>query len=205
MKKLLAIFILILNNLYATDVPVIHAIPQTNKPYNFSTGEMGIYRNLKDFVGFSLKASSYFNKSFNVDKLNDNNLYTAWINKSPNAGINEYIEFQFKEIHFTKVFENKKKSINWDGFRILNGYCKDDKLWQDYARVMAFKIYHNNKLICIVKLFDTTSWQEVKLPYKIKIKPNDKIKFKIIDHYPQELDKVRKKVAITEIQLTGDM
>jgi hypothetical protein len=54
-------------------------------------------------------------------------------------------------------------------------------------------------------LFDTTSWQEVKLPYKIKIKPNDKIKFKIIDHYPQELDKVRKKVAITEIQLTGDM
>ncbi|GEM_PF-6445832 len=191
--------------IYSENVPTVQAIPQTNKPYYFSNGELGVYRNFRDFIGFDIKASSTFNKLYNADKLNDNNYFTAWVNKKTNAGINEYIEFIFKEIHFTKIFENKKKRVILEGLRIINGFCKDEKSWQDYARVMAVKIYHNKKLICIVKFFDTDTWQEVKLPEKIILKPGDKIRIKIIDNYPQELDRVKKKIAITEIQLLGYM
>lgn len=206
MKRLFLIIFLILNvSVFAENIPVIHSIPQTTKPYFFSDGSLGIYRNLKDFVEFDIKVSSIFNKDSDANKLYDNNYFTAWINKKNNAGINEYIEFIFKELHFAKVFENKKKNVVLTGLRIINGFNKNEKLWNDYARVMAVKLYHNKKLICKIKFFDTNAWQEVKLPEKLIIKPGDKIKIKIIDNYPQKLDRVKKKIAITEIQLIGNM
>lgn len=203
----LFLIVLLLGNtfIFAENVPTVHSVPQTTKPYYFSNGELGVYRNFRDFIGFDIKASSTFNKLNDVDKLNDNNYFTAWISKNNNAGINENIEFIFKEIHFTKVLENKKKRVTLEGLRIISGFNKDEKLWNEYARPMAIKLYHNKKLICIIKLFDTPNWQEVKLPEKITIKPGDKIKIKIIDNYPQELDRVKKKLAITEIQLLGSM
>ncbi len=207
MKRFFLIVVLFINFtlIYSENVPTVLAIPQTNKPYYFSNGELGVYRNFRDFIGFDIKASSTFNKTNGTDKLNDNNYFTAWVSKNHNAGINEYIDFIFEEIHFTKIFENKKKRATLEGLRIINGFSKDEKTWQDYARVMAAKIYHNKKLICIVKFYDTDTWQEVKLPEKVILNPGDKIRIKIIDNYPQALDRVKKKIAITEIQLLGYM
>ncbi len=134
-------------------------------------------------VGWEVSASSALKpeagNSYEVGNLDDLRAKTAWIEGHADYGIGEYILYKFPKRLFVGL-----DSANWGGFIIMNGYFKSEKIWAANSRVKTFKMYHNDKPVCYVKLHDSMSGQDVKFAKPIYLKREDEIKLEIFEVYP---------------------
>lgn len=182
-------------------IKTIKAEPLTNFIYT-KKGDLGMHRKLLDHLKYDIKTSSGF-KDFGILNINDNFADTAWVENGKKEGVGETITFSFREITFAPVYEKKYKSIEVKEIKILNGFCKDEELWQKYNRVKKLKVLLNNQVKYYVNLHDSKNWQIVRLPVPITIKSGDTIKMEIIDVYPEIRNARIANTAISEIYLIG--
>jgi hypothetical protein len=119
---------------------------------------------------------------------------TAWVEGSSGYGEGEYIEY---------IFDTFSPRV--DTIIVVNGYVKNQKLWQENSRVKKLKMYINNKSYAILHLQDTKSEQRFEIGLidtkdKSKYKDEFKLKFEILEVYKGTKDK---NTAITEIYFDG--
>lgn len=136
-------------------------------------------------IGWDLTASSHLpdqgKVSYRVENLQGDGKQ-AWVVGGENYGIGESVFFSFTRKHF-KVAQ--MKSVNFNGFTVVNGYAKNKKVWRENSRVKRLLIEHNNKPLYEVKLHDTMNVQDIDFkPFYIKA--GDKVKVTILDVYPGE-------------------
>lgn len=182
-------------------IKTIKAEPLTDFIYT-KKGNLGMHRKLLDHLKYDIKTSSEF-KNFGVLNINDNFADTAWVENGKKEGLDETITFSFREITFAPVYEKKYKSIEVKEIRILNGFCKDEELWQKYNRVKKLKILLNKQVKYYVNLHDSKNWQIIRFPAPITIKSGDIIKMEIVDVYPEIRNARIANTAISEIYLIG--
>ena len=130
------------------------------------------------------KASSHLNpqgqNKYDVSHIDDMLVNTAWIEGVPGYGIGETITYTFTKEHFKKA--NLKK-INFNGFYVINGYCKDKTTWKENSRVKKIRIKHNDKPLYEAVLHDSMNVQWIHLS-TVWLHPGDTIKVTILAEYP---------------------
>lgn len=84
------------------------------------------------------------------------------------------------------------------GLDLINGYWKNDELWEQYARVKKVRLYYNNKHLCDVAFADTRRWQRSLFPDQM-VRSGDSMTIEILEVYPGK----RQEVAISELVLQG--
>jgi len=136
-------------------------------------------------------------------KLDDFDLSTAWIEGKDGFGIGESVTFHFtKELWESDLSHPDKHSrdkVNFNGFRILNGYAKSEILWMENSRVKQCRVYHNDKPIFDIALADSMHVQTAECE-TVWLRPDDTIRVEIMEVYPG--DKY-KDTAITELTPEG--
>lgn len=134
-------------------------------------------------IGWDLAASSHLPDqgkiSYRVENLNGSGKQ-AWVVGGENYGIGESVTFSFTRKHF-KVAQ--MKSVNFNGFTLVNGYAKNKKVWRENSRVKRLLIEHNNKPLYEVKLHDSMNVQDIDFkPFYIKA--GDTVRVTILEVYP---------------------
>ncbi len=121
----------------------------------------------------------------------------AWIEGVEGYGIGESITFKFPK----EAFEEAKieDKINFNGFIVVNGYCKNKQTWQDNSRVKRVLIAHNGRPLYEAKFHNSMNIQRVYFD-NIYLKPGDTVKVTILEVYRG--DKYRD-TAISELVPTG--
>lgn len=134
-------------------------------------------------VGWHAKAtSSLVSKTsrYDVRNLNDCDWKTAWAGGKENDSIGEKIIFVFSPDVWPKEFEQPEVSF-W-GFRIVNGYIKNKKIWQENSRVKKARISLNGKPKVNLIFKDSMKVQEVSFdPFNVRV--NDKVSFELLEVY----------------------
>jgi hypothetical protein len=130
--------------------------------------------------------------SYSPDKLGDFQLKTAWVEGSIGYGIGEKIIIKMK---LSKDF----KDVPFRGMQFINGYAKDDRIWNANSRVKTLKLYHNSQPKFLIELMDTKVPQEVSFK-PIMINYGDVVSLEILEVYP---GKKYKDTALSEINLYG--
>ena len=144
---------------------------------------------------YKVNSSSELNpqgtNNYSSKSANDLNYKTAWIVSGKNAGINEYIEYHFK---------NKSPRIT--SIVVSNGYMKSDSAWKNNNRVKSLKLYVNNVEYGILELTNSKTDQEFKIgPFGHNTDGTDLVfKFEILSIHKG--DKYND-TAITEIYFNG--
>jgi hypothetical protein len=133
-----------------------------------------------DVIASSCLASQSGN-SYDANKIDDGKLSTAWIEGKKGVGIGETITFHFPKHYFSEG--GIGDSINFNGFRILNGYQKDSLTWKANGRVKRLRVYHNQVPVCDILVEDTMLMQEADPKILFYIKPEDIIIVKIMEVY----------------------
>ncbi len=101
---------------------------------------------------YLVKASSSLepgkNITYSAENANDLSYKTAWVEGSPDEGINEYLEYYFKNDspRITKVI-------------ITNGYVKSEAAWKNNNRVKKLRLLANDSLLGILNLEDSPTNQ----------------------------------------------
>lgn len=90
--------------------------------------------------------------NYDVNRLWDDDVRTAWVEGAKGYGIGEYITFDFPE--------GSPTATRCD---LVTGYSKNEKTWKNNSRVKALNIYENDKLAGIVNLKDTRCMQTFEL------------------------------------------
>jgi hypothetical protein len=119
---------------------------------------------------------------YNVHRLDDGLVNTAWIEGVRGYGIGETITFTFTPKNFKAA--NLEK-INFNGFFVINGYCTDKKTWKENSRVKRIRIEHNDKPHSEAVLHDSMNVQTIGLS-TVWLRPGDTIKVTILAVYPGE-------------------
>lgn len=121
--------------------------------------------------------------NYAIKNINDDNPMTAWVEGNADYGIGEF-------------FEIKSMGVN----AIYNGYQSSPKSWIENSRVKKFKVYKNNRFLCILQLTDEMGRQTFELPGHNNLESESEhvFKFEILEVYPGSK---WKDVAISEINL----
>jgi hypothetical protein len=122
-------------------------------------------------------ASSYLSsqgsQSYEPSHLHDFNHETAWVEGVSGYGVGQWVEYSFpaQQTKVTKI-------------KILNGYVKSNKAWNENARVKRLKVYYNGKAVCILDLQNSRSMQIFNVG-TLGSEYNDwSLRFEILDVYP---------------------
>ena len=85
---------------------------------------------------------------YDASNAHDLSYKTAWVEGAPGNGVGEYLVYRFNPTapRITTI-------------KIVNGYVKSEKAWQDNARVKKLKMYINNKPFAILNLQDVRNEQ----------------------------------------------
>ncbi len=184
-------------------LPKYKAVPYTNdlRIMDAKTGELGQVDTLHRYMDWRVKASTSMEKKkhFPTDT-NDLNAYTAWVENKDGYGEGESLTLYMDPIYFSAIEEGGVDSVKCTGLKIINGYNKSHEDWFNNSRVKIMKIYQNNKPFCLIELYDSTNWQDIKFKKPMMIKPGDTIKAKIVEVF--EGYKYAN-AAITEFLLVG--
>jgi len=133
-------------------------------------------------IGWNVSASSRLasqgENKYDVSRLEDGLLKTAWVEGVEGQGTGEYIIFNFPKSKFESM-----DSVNCNGFYALNGYCKSTSVWKANSRVKELKMYYNGTPLYVIRLHDSMNMQCFTFS-TIWLKPGDKIKFEILEVYP---------------------
>jgi len=130
-------------------------------------------------VSSSLKAQGKNN--YDVRNIDDFRVNTAWVAGNKGYGIGETITYTFTKEDFDKAKIGNR--INFNGFLILNGYCKNKKVWKENSRVKRIRISHNEEVIFEAILHDSMNLQEIAFG-NVYLKPGDTVTVTILDIYP---------------------
>jgi hypothetical protein len=148
--------------------------------------DISTYCSLGCAMGWQTKASSHLKpqgqNNYDVRKIDDGLVNTAWIEGVKGCGIGETITFTFTKENFKEAHLEK---INFNGFLVINGYCKDKITWKENSRVKKIRIEHNNKPRCEAILHDSMNVQTIDLS-TIWLRPGDTIKVTILAVHPGE-------------------
>ena len=134
----------------------------------------------------------YKNNSYGANNLIDMNDNTSWVENGNNAGVGGRIDFHFYETGMQHV-----RAVKCVGFRMKNGFCKSNKLWNEYNRVKLFYVYHKDNLIQSYTASDFyNQWENITIK-PLAIEPGDVISIRISSVYPGR--KKSAKTAISEL------
>jgi len=165
--------------LLSQDIPTL-----TTRVFEYSGEQPGDISNMCSLgcaIGWDLTTSSFLaaqgSNVYDANRIDDGHPSTAWIEGRKGLGIGEKITFHFPAHYFTEG--HIKDSINFDGFRILNGYQKDSLTWLANSRVKRLRVYHNQEPICDILVSDSMLMQEVDDHPLCHIKPGDTITVQI--------------------------
>lgn len=131
-----------------------------------------------------------------TQNIHDSDFGTAWIVENTDAP--NWIEYTFAA-HSSRVEE----------IIIVNGYIKNDELFESYSRVKTLKMYVNNEPYAFLNLEDINAEQLFKVkPLGHKKNKNQQpkkntiwsIRFEIVEVYKGKTDKI----ALTEIYFGGN-
>ena len=184
-------------------LPKYKAVPYTNdlRIMDAKTGELGQVDTLHRYMDWRVKSSTSMEKKKHFPSdTNDLNAYTAWVENKDGYGEGESLTLYMDPIYFSAIEEGGVDSVKCTGLKIINGYNKSHEDWFNNSRVKIMKIYQNNKPFCLIELYDSTNWQDIKLKKPMMIKPGDTIKAKIVEVF--EGYKYAN-AAITEFLLVG--
>ncbi len=121
--------------------------------------------------------------NYDLKNLSDYNPMTAWVEGKSDYGIGEY-------------FEVTGMNVN----TIYNGYQSTANNWKNNSRVKRFKVYKDNKPLCLLDLTDEMGVQIFELPRTAdESNASHRFRFEIVDVYK---GLKYSDVAISEIQLT---
>jgi hypothetical protein len=136
-------------------------------------------------MGWQTKASSHLqpqgNNRYDVKNIGDYRVNTAWIEGVKGYGIGETITYTFTKEDFDKA--HIEKQINFNGFMVLNGYCKNKKTWKENSRVKKILIEHNNQPLYAAILHDSMKVQLIQFD-SVYLQRGDKVKVTILEVYP---------------------
>ena len=108
--------------------------------------------------------------SYGINKINDGNPMTAWVEGADGYGIGE-------------SFEIKAPNVN----NIYNGYQSSPSNWKNNSRVKKFKVYKDNKPLCYLVLTDEMGRQLFELPVKVDFEKGydnpSTFRFEIVEVY----------------------
>lgn len=127
-------------------------------------------------------------KALNIIDLNKE---TAWSEGVEGSGIGESITVD------TKI-ESLSDEINFTSIVIVNGYSKNEKLWNENNRVRTLKMYYNEKYITEIFLLDNKNPQYFDISkYNLNTQNNKVGSFKF------EIGSVYKGTTYDDTVLTG--
>jgi hypothetical protein len=139
-------------------------------------------------IAWDQKASSHLPDqgkiSYGVDNI-DSDVKTAWVVGGENYGIGESVTFSFSKKQFK---EAQMKTVNFNGFTLVNGYTKNKRVWRENSRVKRLLIEHNGKPLYEVKLHDVMNVQDIDFK-PVYLKAGDTIKVTILEVYPGDVYK----------------
>ena len=146
--------------------------------------DISAYCSLGCAMGWQTRASSYLKPQglnrYDVRNLDDGLVNTAWIEGVKGYGIGETVTFSFTPKNFK---EANLEKINFNGFLVINGYCKNKTTWKENSRVKRIRIKHNDKPLYETVLHDSMNVQTVGLP-TVWLHAGDTIKVTILEVYP---------------------
>jgi len=162
----------------------------------------------------SLEASSCLESqgvnNYDINNIVDINLKTAWVEGKNDYGIGEFFTYS---IEFDPDTKFGGSGQFFGKLEVFNGYCKNEKLWEQNSRVKQLKVYLNSTPLCIIELQDTWQYQSVYIGHYFKnlaadknldaknvLKNGDRLKFEIVEIYPGTK---YKDVAISEFLAAG--
>lgn len=181
------LFIILLSIcMYLFMAPPAMAVPllQASVGYPIEDRELSMC-SLGCAIGWHVKASSTLapqhTNYYIADNISDYDTFTAWVAGGHKYGLGETITFTFTKEDFAKA--NIGEKINFNGFLVVNGYCKTEKTWKENTRVKRILICHNSKPLYEVLLHDNMNMQEISFE-NMWLVPGDKVTIKILEVYP---------------------
>ncbi len=204
-RAILAILLISSLSAAAPEVKVITADPG-EPPAGDDKSAYWSRWSLRSGIGWQTRASSHHKaqglNSYDVAKIEDGRVDTAWIAGGEGHGIGESITFTFTQEHFKEADLEK---IYFNGFFIINGYCEDKQTWKEHSRVKKILITHLDRPLYEVILHDSMNVQAIRFPEEIWLHPGDTVKVTILEVYPgdkyqnaviSELDPMRPKATV---------
>jgi hypothetical protein len=175
----LFIFFLMMVNQPISSQPVVSEV-NTELAHRFVT------------VSASSRMPDYKNNTYGENNLVDMNDNTSWVENGSYAGVGGRIEFNFQEMPMQPV-----RDLKCVGFRMKNGFCKSNKLWNDYNRVRMFYVYHKDNLVETQTAGDFyNQWENIAIK-PLAVEAGDVISIRISSVYPGRRKSA--KTAITEL------
>jgi len=164
----------------APEVKVITANPGKPPPEN----DISTFCSLGCAMGWQTTASSYLKPQgrnrYDVRNLDDGLVNTAWIEGIKGYGIGETITFTFTPKNFKEAHLEK---VNFNGFFVINGYCKTKTTWKENSRTKRIRIKPNDQLRWEAILHDSMNLQNIRFPETIWLHPGDTITVTILEVY----------------------
>jgi hypothetical protein len=201
-SKLILLFFVISILNANEQIPRLETVVEPLNP--FEEDDIGAMCSLGCAMGWDVVASSSLKpqgeNTYDASNLSNGKLKNAWVEGKNDYGVGETITFKFTEPYFK---EAKIEKVSFWGFRIVNGYTKDQIVWDLNSRVKTFSMYLNDKLIAYIDLKDTWMLQEVTFFDKIEmiyLKPGDMVKMRIESTFP---GKKYKDTAISLLEPLG--
>jgi hypothetical protein len=143
-------------------------------------------------VSASSRMPNYKNNTFGENNLVDMNDNTSWVENGNYSGVGGRIDFVFYEAGMQQVSDMKCV-----GFRMKNGFCKSNKLWNEYNRVRMFYVYHKDNMVETQTASDNyNQWENIVIK-PLTVEPGDVISIRISSVYPGR--KKPAKTAISEL------
>lgn len=136
------------------------------------------YPREKPLLTASSTLAPYKSIQYDVSQLRDGSFETAWVEGTDGYGIGEFLEFTYDRI------SDSSSTYMITRLEIINGYRKNNKIWEANSRVKTLKMYLNDEPYALIELQDTPQIQVVDLdridliPLKITT-----VKLEILDVY----------------------
>ena len=130
--------------------------------------------------------------NYKISNADDFDHTTAWVEGTEGTGKGEFLEYTFAGNcpRITTV-------------KILNGYCKNQKTWEQNGRVKTLKMYYNNLPVLKLELEDSPTLQCFNVGTFGEHNPNApdwKLRFEILEVYPGSKFE---DIAISELYFDG--
>lgn len=120
-------------------------------------------------------------EKYGVEKMFDENRRDAWVEGVPGPGIGEtFQETTLEHGGWIPVF-------NYTEMCIVNGYAKNETVWQENNRVKSMKLYFENEYMGLITLEDTMQPQYIDLSaVKMQVGNGCEVtfRFEIVEVYP---------------------
>jgi len=133
-------------------------------------------------IGWETTASSHLppqgRNRYDAKRIDDGLVNTAWVEGRPGHGIGETVTYTF-----TPALFGEREKINFSGFYVINGYCKNPKTWRENSRVKRVLISYNNQPLCEAILHDSMNVQFIHLK-TVWLRPGDIVTVTILAVYP---------------------